>query len=304
MGQGFTCARIHGSGCWGVDTCQCNFTFPAPKISPPHAHLWLSPTPTHSSGSDGDSDVDSELEERVDEVKSWLSKNKGSSKALSDDGSLKGSRWVQDWTQGWLADDRVSCARGQPGCGVGTHGMWHSGCCAPRCLHDQPEKGKHWRVARSPLGTHVPTPKGTSLVPLPSIPPALAPRPTLVAHGHPQPPLPLLPLRGSWSWALALSIVPPRQGWIPPPSSPCLQPPPRPLSEHRCLHSPQQRQGTCPGAPTAQGQRRAGLPSPTPVPWRKRSTAEHRLLLSKPNFLARLQPSPGAPPIAEQGGKI
>uniref|UniRef100_A0A8C8BJ32 Myosin XVIIIA n=1 Tax=Otus sunia TaxID=257818 RepID=A0A8C8BJ32_9STRI len=44
--------------------------------------------------SDGDSDVDSELEERVDGVKSWLSKNKGSSKALSDDGSLKGSRWV------------------------------------------------------------------------------------------------------------------------------------------------------------------------------------------------------------------
>ncbi|XP_075374150.1 unconventional myosin-XVIIIa isoform X17 [Mycteria americana] len=39
---------------------------------------------------DGDSDVDSELEERVDGVKSWLSKNKGSSKALSDDGSLKG----------------------------------------------------------------------------------------------------------------------------------------------------------------------------------------------------------------------
>ncbi|XP_037229314.1 unconventional myosin-XVIIIa isoform X4 [Falco rusticolus] len=42
--------------------------------------------------SDGDSDVDSELEDRVDGVKSWLSKNKGSSKALSDDGSLKGSR--------------------------------------------------------------------------------------------------------------------------------------------------------------------------------------------------------------------
>ncbi|XP_068271560.1 unconventional myosin-XVIIIa isoform X2 [Nyctibius grandis] len=41
---------------------------------------------------DGDSDVDSELEERVDGVKSWLFKNKGSSKALSDDGSLKGSR--------------------------------------------------------------------------------------------------------------------------------------------------------------------------------------------------------------------
>ncbi|KAM6315827.1 unconventional myosin-XVIIIa isoform 3-T3 [Podargus strigoides] len=41
--------------------------------------------------SDGDSDVDLELEDRVDGVKSWLSKNKGSSKALSDDGSLKGS---------------------------------------------------------------------------------------------------------------------------------------------------------------------------------------------------------------------
>ncbi|NWU98207.1 MY18A protein, partial [Upupa epops] len=40
---------------------------------------------------DGDSDVDSELEERVDGVKSWLSKNKGSSRTLSDDGSLKGS---------------------------------------------------------------------------------------------------------------------------------------------------------------------------------------------------------------------
>ncbi|NWX94012.1 MY18A protein, partial [Nothoprocta pentlandii] len=41
--------------------------------------------------SDGDSDADSELEERVDGVKSWLSKSKGSSKAVSDDGSLKGS---------------------------------------------------------------------------------------------------------------------------------------------------------------------------------------------------------------------
>lgn len=36
----------------------------------------------------------------MDEVKSWLSKNKGSSKALSDDGSLKGSRWVQGLAQG------------------------------------------------------------------------------------------------------------------------------------------------------------------------------------------------------------
>ncbi|XP_062448574.1 unconventional myosin-XVIIIa isoform X7 [Rhea pennata] len=38
---------------------------------------------------DGDSDADSELEERVDGVKSWLSKSKGSSKAVSDDGSPK-----------------------------------------------------------------------------------------------------------------------------------------------------------------------------------------------------------------------
>lgn len=42
--------------------------------------------------SEGDSDVDSELEDRVDGVKSWLSKNKGPSKAPSDDGSLKSSR--------------------------------------------------------------------------------------------------------------------------------------------------------------------------------------------------------------------
>ncbi|XP_019401358.1 PREDICTED: unconventional myosin-XVIIIa isoform X14 [Crocodylus porosus] len=41
--------------------------------------------------SEGDSDMDSELEDRVDGVKSWLSKNKGSSKAVSDDGSLKSS---------------------------------------------------------------------------------------------------------------------------------------------------------------------------------------------------------------------
>ncbi|XP_028938018.1 unconventional myosin-XVIIIa isoform X13 [Ornithorhynchus anatinus] len=41
--------------------------------------------------SEGDSDVDSELEDRVDGVKSWLSKNKGPSKTTSDDGSLKSS---------------------------------------------------------------------------------------------------------------------------------------------------------------------------------------------------------------------
>ncbi|XP_076023989.1 unconventional myosin-XVIIIa isoform X3 [Genypterus blacodes] len=39
----------------------------------------------------GDSDTDSELEDRVDGVKSWLSKSKGSAKNISDDGSLKSS---------------------------------------------------------------------------------------------------------------------------------------------------------------------------------------------------------------------
>ncbi|KAK3549401.1 hypothetical protein QTP86_001223 [Hemibagrus guttatus] len=36
-----------------------------------------------------DSDVDSEVEDRVDGVKSWISKNKGSTKTLLDDGNLK-----------------------------------------------------------------------------------------------------------------------------------------------------------------------------------------------------------------------
>ncbi|XP_032313458.1 unconventional myosin-XVIIIa isoform X9 [Camelus ferus] len=48
---------------------------------------------------EGDSDVDSELEDRVDGVKSWLSKNKGPSKTASDDGSLKSSRTALN-TQG------------------------------------------------------------------------------------------------------------------------------------------------------------------------------------------------------------
>uniref|UniRef100_A0A8C7ST66 Myosin XVIIIAa n=1 Tax=Oncorhynchus mykiss TaxID=8022 RepID=A0A8C7ST66_ONCMY len=41
-----------------------------------------------------ESDTDSEVEDRVDGVKSWLSKNKGSTKTLSDEGSLKNSRSV------------------------------------------------------------------------------------------------------------------------------------------------------------------------------------------------------------------
>ncbi|XP_041863467.1 unconventional myosin-XVIIIa-like isoform X2 [Melanotaenia boesemani] len=40
-----------------------------------------------------ETETDSEVEDRVDGVKSWLSKNKGSSKTLSDDGSLKSTRY-------------------------------------------------------------------------------------------------------------------------------------------------------------------------------------------------------------------
>ncbi|CAB1348085.1 unnamed protein product [Coregonus sp. 'balchen'] len=56
---------------------------------------------------EGDSS-DSEVEDRVDGVKSWLSKNKGSTKNLSDDGSLKSSRFAvnidakeeKEWKEG------------------------------------------------------------------------------------------------------------------------------------------------------------------------------------------------------------
>lgn len=41
-----------------------------------------------------ETETDSEVEDRVDGVKSWLSKNKGSTKALSDEGSLKSTRLV------------------------------------------------------------------------------------------------------------------------------------------------------------------------------------------------------------------
>ncbi|XP_050921684.1 unconventional myosin-XVIIIa isoform X3 [Lates calcarifer] len=46
--------------------------------------------------SQGDSDTDSDVEDRVDGVKSWLSKSKGSAKNLSDDGSLKSSRFPEN----------------------------------------------------------------------------------------------------------------------------------------------------------------------------------------------------------------
>ncbi|KAL0994187.1 hypothetical protein UPYG_G00118920 [Umbra pygmaea] len=41
-----------------------------------------------------ESDTDSEVEDRVDGVKSWLSKSKSSNKTMSDDGSLKNSRYA------------------------------------------------------------------------------------------------------------------------------------------------------------------------------------------------------------------
>uniref|UniRef100_A0A673WMJ6 Myosin XVIIIAa n=1 Tax=Salmo trutta TaxID=8032 RepID=A0A673WMJ6_SALTR len=47
-----------------------------------------------------ESDTDSEVEDRVDGVKSWLSKNKGSTKTLSDEGSLKSSRSVKEIKEG------------------------------------------------------------------------------------------------------------------------------------------------------------------------------------------------------------
>ncbi|XP_016137658.1 unconventional myosin-XVIIIa [Sinocyclocheilus grahami] len=57
---------------------------------------------------EGASDTDSEVEDRVDGVKSWLSKNKGSAKNMSDDGSLKSSRFAvnvdgkegKEWEEG------------------------------------------------------------------------------------------------------------------------------------------------------------------------------------------------------------
>ena len=52
------------------------------------AHSWVF---LHSGD---ETETDSEVEDRVDGVKSWLSKNKGSTKTLSDEGSLKSTRLV------------------------------------------------------------------------------------------------------------------------------------------------------------------------------------------------------------------
>lgn len=48
-----------------------------------------------------DSDVDSEVEDRVDGVKSWLSKNKGSTKTLSDDGKTPRSVYITVFLKSW-----------------------------------------------------------------------------------------------------------------------------------------------------------------------------------------------------------
>lgn len=128
------------------------------------------------------------------------------------------------------------------------------------------------------LGLHrglmSPLPKGTSLVPLPSIPPTAALGPTLKASGHPQPPP---------SFA-----APPR-------------PSPHPSANPGCPRSPRQSGGTCPGTPTVWGRRGAGARSPASRG--KRSPAERRLLLSKPNFLAGLRESRGLPPPLPSRGE-
>ena len=54
--------------------------------------------------SEGDSDVDSELGNRVNGVKLWLSKNKVPSKEASSEGSLKISSAISYWQS--LAPDR------------------------------------------------------------------------------------------------------------------------------------------------------------------------------------------------------
>lgn len=53
-----------------------------------------------------ETETDSEVEDRVDGVKSWLSKNKGSTKTQPDEGSLKGTRLVLMFP---LHYDRLLC---------------------------------------------------------------------------------------------------------------------------------------------------------------------------------------------------
>uniref|UniRef100_A0A673WMU3 Myosin XVIIIAa n=1 Tax=Salmo trutta TaxID=8032 RepID=A0A673WMU3_SALTR len=61
-----------------------------------------------------ESDTDSEVEDRVDGVKSWLSKNKGSTKTLSDEGSLKTSSLCYHPPSFWLGPDKAVMASSIP----------------------------------------------------------------------------------------------------------------------------------------------------------------------------------------------
>lgn len=55
---------------------------------------WRLPELVSCFHSGDETETDSEIEDRVDGVKSWLSKNKATTKTLSDEGSLKSARLV------------------------------------------------------------------------------------------------------------------------------------------------------------------------------------------------------------------
>ncbi|XP_072231134.1 unconventional myosin-XVIIIa-like isoform X2 [Leuresthes tenuis] len=59
-----------------------------------------------------ETETDSEVEDRVDGVKSWLSKNKGSNKTLSDDGSLKSTRYAANADAKEMKDSKEKMSDG------------------------------------------------------------------------------------------------------------------------------------------------------------------------------------------------
>lgn len=69
---------------------RCDVVLQPQVLLTNHVFFFLS---FHHSGDE--TETDSEVEDRVDGVKSWLSKNKGSCKTLSDEGSLKSTRLVR-----------------------------------------------------------------------------------------------------------------------------------------------------------------------------------------------------------------
>lgn len=147
-------------------------------------------------------------------------------------------------------------------------------------------------MAWSPWGTLVPNPK----VPIPSIPPT-----GLQPLQHRDPPQrytgicspdPICLPRGVWYQTPALGIIPQLWGCIP------LHPPvlcsfTTSISKHWLPPQPPADVGDMPRCP--------------PAAWgwgtQPRSPAEHRLLLSKPNFLAGLRESQGAPPSLPSKGE-